>query len=128
MSSTKNCTIPDCSHLHYAWGYCRSHYRRWKLHGDPLHGRAVRPERRRNSAGYNMQRAPDGGWELVHRAVMAKHLGRPLLPGETVHHKDGVRTNNNLANLELMVSFHPPGQRPADLLPWAREVLRRYGP
>lgn len=59
---------------------------------------------------------------------MEKHLGRKLLPGETVHHKDGVRSNNNLANLELMVSHHPPGQRPADLVPWALTILRRYAP
>lgn len=38
---------------------------------------------------------------LIHRFLMAKHLGRPLLPGEVVMHKDGNRLNNELSNLEL---------------------------
>lgn len=37
-----------------------------------------------------------------HRFVMEKHIGRYLLPGEMVHHKDGNRQNNDISNLELM--------------------------
>src|SRR5665213_967144 len=29
-----------------------------------------------------------------HRCIMARHLGRPLLRTEVVHHKDGNKTNN----------------------------------
>lgn len=39
---------------------------------------------------------------LQHREVMAAHLGRKLLRGQHVHHKDGRRTNNALSNLELL--------------------------
>lgn len=40
--------------------------------------------------------------DLVHRLVMAKHLGRKLRGDEIVHHIDGNGLNNDLSNLELM--------------------------
>lgn len=36
-----------------------------------------------------------------HRAVMEQHLGRKLEPWELVHHIDGDKLNNSIANLEL---------------------------
>jgi hypothetical protein len=70
--------------------------------------------------------AMSNGWAMEHRYVMAEALRRPLYAGENVHHKNGIRTDNRLENLELWVSSQPSGQRVPDLLAWADEIQRRY--
>lgn len=42
------------------------------------------------------------GYIFEHRLIMSKHLGRPLLSSEHIHHKDGNKLNNDISNLEII--------------------------
>ena len=80
---------------------------------------------RLDASGYTRTRIATG-WQSTHRAAMEQHLGRPLLPNENVHHINGNRADNRLGNLELWVKSQPTGQRPQDLVAWARVIIERY--
>jgi len=59
-----------------------------------------------------------GGYVFEHRLVVARALGRDLLPSEEVHHVDGNRANNDLSNLQLPNDF--PRGRDLDALQGVR--------
>lgn len=127
------CAIEGCENLAVARGWCHTHYKRWSKHGDPHRGYPPgwgKP--RLNNQGYVVMRAPEhpnawgNGDVAQHVYVMADVIGRPIRPGETVHHKNGVRHDNRPENLELWARRHPPGQRVSELIAFAHEILESY--
>lgn len=70
---------------------------------------------KRNNHGYVHVRAyghPNAskdGYVFEHRKIMADHIGRPLERNELVHHKNGIRSDNRIENLELLTSSNHMG-------------------
>lgn len=121
----KNCGTPVTRYISSAGkqSFC-SRECRWENH---------KHSKQTNAAGYVLVfvgRGEPGAYKsghiLEHRKVMQEMLGRPLLPEEDVHHKNGQRADNRPENLELWSRSQPRGQRVEDKIRWAREFLALY--
>lgn len=108
-------------------GYCHFHYERWRRHGDANWQPTPKVHLPRLASNGYMTVWVNGKYELEHRLVWEREHG-PLLPGQSVHHKNGDRTDNRPDNLELWDTSQPAGQRPKDKVEFAVEMLKRYAP
>ena len=128
----KTCEFPECNRPVATAGFCQAHYRQKRLGKEmkPVHEPSYRYV---HTGGYIVVMDPShpnadkSGRIMEHVKVMSEILGRPLLPKETVHHKNGRRDDNRPENLQLWSSRHPKGQRVEDLVQFAREILDLYG-
>jgi len=129
----KTCTFDGCPKPHKGNNLCSGHNYQMKKFGE------LRPLKYNNPGEWGDWYINGSGYlmrtktinriresQLQHRFVVEQYLGRQLLPGENVHHKNGIRDDNRLENLEIWVSSQPSGQRVEDLVSWAKEILNRY--
>lgn len=119
----RQCSVEGCDRPYDTNGFCHLHYQRQRKTGSTGPNtllRAVNGTGHVTKAGYRiLWRA--GQRVSEHTVIMEEVLGRKLEPGENVHHRNGIKSDNRPANLELWVKVQPGGQRVTDLVAFVVE-------
>jgi hypothetical protein len=147
------CAVDGCDRKRKGATWCHLHTERVRRTGEPgpAQPTRVRGVVKPGREGYVRRTLPDGRRVLEQVYVMERRLGRRLVAGENVHHKNGIRNDNDRfclvcedvelpqelvagmlqcsncgsrfkPNLELWLVVQPTGQRVTDLM----EYIAKY--
>jgi hypothetical protein len=104
------CSVQGCDRVAEDSFMCGMHAQRVRRYGDP-HYKTPEPVRRANNRAAQPHLGqlkhdtyPKLFGRHAHRVIAEQMLGRPLRPGEVVHHRDENRQNYSPENLEVLPS------------------------